>query len=75
MSASMKAYLAANYMSGPKADAIRAAYQAVPAWNDHIMQNQPLKDRLDAMLGTANLSAWSFWCKCPAALIFDHGHS
>ncbi|KAL0960733.1 hypothetical protein HGRIS_005757 [Hohenbuehelia grisea] len=47
--------------SCPHADAIRAAYQAVPAWSDHIHANQDLQDRLDATLGTAGLQAWSFW--------------
>lgn len=47
--------------SCPGADNIRNAYQSVPAWLDHLASNQTLKDRLDAMLGTAGLSAWSSW--------------
>ncbi|KIJ59604.1 hypothetical protein HYDPIDRAFT_33044 [Hydnomerulius pinastri MD-312] len=45
----------------PNADAIRSAYQSVPAWTDHLAQHQFLQDRLDATLGTAGLSAWSSW--------------
>ncbi|KAI0040100.1 phosphoglycerate mutase-like protein [Auriscalpium vulgare] len=47
--------------SCPGADAIRAAYQSVPTWTDHLQQNSDLKARLDATLGTAGLSAWSSW--------------
>ncbi|KAH8092212.1 phosphoglycerate mutase-like protein [Cristinia sonorae] len=47
--------------SCPRADAIRNAYQNVPAWTEHLQSNQTLKNRLDAMLGTAGLSAWSVW--------------
>ncbi|KAI0772316.1 phosphoglycerate mutase-like protein [Trametes elegans] len=45
----------------PHADAIRDAFQSVPAWTDHLEANADLKSRLDAMLGTAGLSAWSSW--------------
>ncbi|EIW56337.1 phosphoglycerate mutase-like protein [Trametes versicolor FP-101664 SS1] len=45
----------------PKADAIRAAFQAVPAWTDHLAANTALKTRLDATLGTAGLDAWASW--------------
>ncbi|KLO07369.1 phosphoglycerate mutase-like protein [Schizopora paradoxa] len=47
--------------SCPNADNIRNAYQSVPAWTNHLEENAPLKARLDAMLGTAGLSAWSTW--------------
>ncbi|KAH7888873.1 phosphoglycerate mutase-like protein [Phlebopus sp. FC_14] len=43
----------------PKADAIRAAYQSIPAWTDHLVQHQDLQDRLDATLGTSGLTAWN----------------
>ncbi|KAF9223286.1 phosphoglycerate mutase-like protein [Gyrodon lividus] len=45
----------------PNANAIRAAYQSVPAWTDHLAQHQDLQNRLDTMLGTAGLSAWNSW--------------
>ncbi|KAI5117269.1 hypothetical protein M0805_000999 [Coniferiporia weirii] len=45
----------------PNADNVRAAYQSVPAWTDHLVQNADLQSRLDATLGTAGLSAWSTW--------------
>ncbi|EIN05099.1 phosphoglycerate mutase-like protein [Punctularia strigosozonata HHB-11173 SS5] len=47
--------------SCPAADAIRDAYQSVPAWTDHLVANQDLADRLGNMLGTANMSAWTSW--------------
>lgn len=46
----------------PNADAIRAAYQSVPAWTDHLVQYQDLQQRLDTTLGTTGLSAWNSWC-------------
>ncbi|KAI8996247.1 phosphoglycerate mutase-like protein [Trametes punicea] len=45
----------------PKADAVRSAFQSVPAWTDHLEANADLKARLDATLGTAGLDAWSSW--------------
>ncbi|KAI0673249.1 phosphoglycerate mutase-like protein [Trametes maxima] len=45
----------------PKADAVRAAFQSVPAWTDHLHANTGLKARLDATLGTAGLDAWASW--------------
>lgn len=47
----------------PRADAIRSAFQAVPAWTDHLAANTALKTRLDATLGTAGLDAWASWCE------------
>ncbi|KAI0698791.1 phosphoglycerate mutase-like protein [Earliella scabrosa] len=47
--------------SCPKADAIRNAYQSVPAWTAHLEQNADLKGRLDATLGTAGRSDWASW--------------
>ncbi|KAI0054788.1 phosphoglycerate mutase-like protein, partial [Artomyces pyxidatus] len=47
--------------SCPQADAVRAAYQSVPAWTDHLSQNAGLKARLDATLGTAGLADWASW--------------
>ncbi|TFK81329.1 phosphoglycerate mutase-like protein [Polyporus arcularius HHB13444] len=47
--------------SCPAADAIRNAYQSVPAWTDHLDANADLKARLDATLGTANRSDWASW--------------
>ncbi|THH16964.1 hypothetical protein EW146_g3768 [Bondarzewia mesenterica] len=44
-----------------RADAIRAAYQSIPAWTNHLGQNAELKARLDATLGTAGISAWATW--------------
>ena len=49
--------------SCPKADAIRNAYQSVPAWTAHLEQNADLKGRLDATLGTAGRSDWASWCE------------
>ena len=46
----------------PNADAIRAAYQSVPAWTNHLVQFQDLQQRLDETLGTTGLSAWNSWC-------------
>ncbi|KAH8115072.1 phosphoglycerate mutase-like protein [Phellopilus nigrolimitatus] len=40
---------------------VRDAYQSVPAWTDHLVENADLQDRLSAMLGTTGLSAWSSW--------------
>lgn len=48
----------------PLADNIRDAYQSVPAWTDHLEQNQDLQTRLDETLGTTGLSAWNTWCAC-----------
>lgn len=48
--------------SCPRADAIRNAYQSVPAWTDHLHQNVDLKARLDAVFGTAGRSDWASWC-------------
>lgn len=48
--------------SCPLADSIRNAYQSVPAWTDHLQQNQDLQTRLDETLGTTGLSAWNTWC-------------
>ncbi|KAH0835629.1 phosphoglycerate mutase-like protein [Lanmaoa asiatica] len=45
----------------PNADAIRAAYQSVPAWTDHLVQYQGLQQRLDMTLGTTGLGAWHSW--------------
>ncbi|KAF8552843.1 phosphoglycerate mutase-like protein [Imleria badia] len=45
----------------PNADAIRAAYQSVPSWTDHLVQYQGLQQRLDTTLGTTGLSAWNSW--------------
>ncbi|ETW79038.1 hypothetical protein HETIRDRAFT_323470 [Heterobasidion irregulare TC 32-1] len=52
--------LVPNYAC-PGADAIRDAYQSVPAWTDHLQHNAGLKARLDATLGTAGLAAWASW--------------
>ncbi|KAH9851200.1 phosphoglycerate mutase-like protein [Lenzites betulinus] len=45
----------------PNADAIRTAFQSIPAWTDHLEANADLKARLDATLGTAGLDAWASW--------------
>jgi hypothetical protein len=57
--------------SCPKANQIRSNYQAssVPAWQDHIVANQDLQNRLDRILGTSGLSAWSSWCGYPSPLV------
>jgi hypothetical protein len=55
----------------PKANALRDAYQSVSAWVDHLTQNADLKARLDATLGTRDLTAWASWCKC-AGLLLTH---
>lgn len=47
----------------PRADSIRNSFQSVPAWTKHLNDNVDLKSRLDAVLGTAGMSAWSSWCK------------
>ncbi|KAG6372592.1 phosphoglycerate mutase-like protein [Boletus reticuloceps] len=52
--------LVPNYRC-PNADAIRAAYQSVRPWTDHLAQYSDLQQRLDATLGTAGLSAWNSW--------------
>ncbi|KAA1477624.1 phosphoglycerate mutase-like protein [Dentipellis sp. KUC8613] len=52
--------LVPNYAC-PGADAIRNAYQSVPAWTDHLQQNANLKARLDDTLGTAGLADWASW--------------
>ncbi|KAI0633152.1 phosphoglycerate mutase-like protein [Trametes polyzona] len=45
----------------PNADAIRSAFQSIPAWTDHLEANADLKARLDSTLGTAGLDAWASW--------------
>lgn len=45
----------------PAADAVRAAFEAVPVWTAHLRENAPLKARLDTVLGTAGLDAWASW--------------
>ncbi|KAH9966321.1 phosphoglycerate mutase-like protein [Lactifluus volemus] len=45
----------------PAANAVRNAFQAVPAWTDHLLGNASLKARLDAVFGTAGLDAWASW--------------
>ncbi|EIW76979.1 phosphoglycerate mutase-like protein [Coniophora puteana RWD-64-598 SS2] len=45
----------------PAADAIRTAYQSVPAWSDHLVQHQALQDHLAEMLGVQGISAWLSW--------------
>ncbi len=52
----------------PAADAVRAAFEAVPAWTAHLRENAPLKARLDAVFGTAGLDAWASWCLYPPIL-------
>lgn len=46
----------------PVAAAVRNAFEEVPAWTEHLSENAPLKERLDAMFGTAGLDAWVSWC-------------
>lgn len=48
--------------SCPRADAIRNAYQSIPAWNEHLQENADLKARLDAVFGTAGRGDWASWC-------------
>jgi len=45
----------------PKANAIRNAYLAVPAWTTHLVENAQLKSRLDHVLGTGDLQDWGSW--------------
>ncbi|KAG8215761.1 phosphoglycerate mutase-like protein [Butyriboletus roseoflavus] len=45
----------------PNANTIRAAYQSVPAWTDHLVLHQGLQQRLDTTLGTTGLSVWNSW--------------
>ncbi|KAH9017569.1 phosphoglycerate mutase-like protein, partial [Lactarius pseudohatsudake] len=45
----------------PAANAVRDAFEAVPAWTAHLQENAPLKARLDAVFGTAGLDAWASW--------------
>ncbi|KAF8264862.1 histidine phosphatase superfamily [Lactarius quietus] len=47
--------------SCPTADAVRDAFEAVPAWTAHLNDNARLKARLDAVFGTAGLDAWASW--------------
>ena len=58
----------------PAADAIRNAYQSVPAWTDHLDANADLKARLDATLGTANRSDWASWCRLPSQCTSPRPH-
>jgi hypothetical protein len=53
-----------------KANAIRDAYQSVPAWTNHLDDNRDLKARLDATLGTAGLQDWATWCEWLSKLKF-----
>src|SRR6266850_2479171 len=41
----------------PVADAVRDAFQTVPAWTTHLKTNASLKARLDEVFGTAGLDA------------------
>jgi hypothetical protein len=43
----------------PVADAVRDAFEDVPAWAEHLSANALLKARLDAAAG---LDAWASWC-------------
>jgi len=43
----------------PVADAVRDAFQAVPAWTTHLQTNASLKVLLDEVFGTAGLNAWA----------------
>ncbi|KAN0129956.1 phosphoglycerate mutase [Lactarius tabidus] len=45
----------------PAADAVRDAFQDVPAWTEHLRENAPLKERLDDVFGTAGLDEWACW--------------
>ncbi|GJJ08539.1 hypothetical protein Clacol_002757 [Clathrus columnatus] len=47
--------------SCPNADNIRDQYQSVPAWTDHLVQNQELQTRLSTLTGVLGMSAWSSW--------------
>jgi hypothetical protein len=49
--------------SCPAANAVRDAFQAVPAWTTHLQTNTSLKARLDEVFGTAGLDAWASWCE------------
>lgn len=44
------------------ADDIRAAYQSVSAWTDHLEQYSDLQTRLGSITGTEGLDAWESWC-------------
>jgi hypothetical protein len=41
---------------------MRQAFQAVPAWREHLKANVSLKVRLDANVGTAGLDVRASWC-------------
>ncbi|KAI0032631.1 phosphoglycerate mutase-like protein [Vararia minispora EC-137] len=45
----------------PAADAVRAAFQSVPAWTDHLAQFANLAARLGDILGTRGMNAWESW--------------
>ncbi|KAI0293662.1 phosphoglycerate mutase-like protein [Multifurca ochricompacta] len=45
----------------PAANSIRDAFQAVPAWTDHLSSNVSLKARLDDAFGTADIGSWASW--------------
>ena len=51
------------------ADAMRDAFEEVPAWTEHLSENALLKARFDAVFSTAGLDAWTSWCmlapQCP----------
>ena len=57
----------------PVADAVRNAFEEVPAWTEHLNESAPLKARLDAVFGTAGLNAWAS-CVCSSYPI-PHTHS
>ena len=46
----------------PIVDAVRDAFEEVPAWTGHLSENASLKARLGAMFGTVGLVAWASWC-------------
>jgi len=47
--------------SCPGADAVRDAYQSVPAWTDHLTEFADLRNRLETTTGTQGLSDWESW--------------
>ncbi|KAI0262811.1 phosphoglycerate mutase-like protein [Gloeopeniophorella convolvens] len=45
----------------PAADAVRDAFESVPAWTQHLADNAALQARLGAVFGTTGMSAWESW--------------
>ncbi|KAF8320479.1 phosphoglycerate mutase-like protein [Clavulina sp. PMI_390] len=47
--------------SCPRANQLRDHYQEAPEWTHHMQETEPLRARLDEVLGTHGLGSWHNW--------------